>query len=260
MSITNKQRLDLIEQYVREHRYADLHNLAEAFDISLSTVRRALSELESKGVVRRHHGGASLVEDENGGGGYDFITQDSHNTEEKYAIARHVSKMVQPGMTVLLDGGTTTYAVARALISKRLVVVTNSLPIAALYNDAGSSEIILTGGSLYNRLGVLYGPLCEQAISEMHTDLAIIGGAGLTSEGLWNNNSFLVSCQKHMIKAADKTIVVLDSSKLNRRTLTFTVPFDKKFSIITAGKIPSDIRQAAEAAGTTMEVAPMKED
>ena len=60
--MTNKQRLDLIEKYIREHKYADLHTLAARFKTSLSTVRRALDSLEEKGVLRRHHGGASLVE------------------------------------------------------------------------------------------------------------------------------------------------------------------------------------------------------
>ncbi|MBC8040959.1 MAG: DeoR/GlpR transcriptional regulator, partial [Opitutaceae bacterium] len=60
--MTNKQRLDLIEKHIREHKYADLHTLSTLFGSSLSTVRRALDELETRGVLRRHHGGASLVE------------------------------------------------------------------------------------------------------------------------------------------------------------------------------------------------------
>ena len=60
--MTNKQRTDLIERHLREHKYADLHSLAQRFGGSLSTVRRILDGLEERGVVRRHHGGASLVE------------------------------------------------------------------------------------------------------------------------------------------------------------------------------------------------------
>ena len=60
--MTNKQRVDLVERHIREHHYADLRTLAERFQSSVSTVRRALDQLEQRGVVRRHHGGASLVE------------------------------------------------------------------------------------------------------------------------------------------------------------------------------------------------------
>jgi DeoR/GlpR family transcriptional regulator of sugar metabolism len=60
--MTNRQRTDLIERDLREHKYADLRTLAERFGGSLSTVRRALGQLEARGIVRRHHGGASLIE------------------------------------------------------------------------------------------------------------------------------------------------------------------------------------------------------
>src|SRR6202008_1708451 len=61
-AMTNKQRTDLIERHIREHKYADLNSLADHFGGSLSTVRRALDSLEDRGIVRRHHGGASLIE------------------------------------------------------------------------------------------------------------------------------------------------------------------------------------------------------
>lgn len=125
--VTNKQRIDLIERFIREHKYADLHTLAERFDISLSTVRRSLDQLAERGVLRRHHGGASLIETDELAKEYDFIARDERQAAEKHAIARVIAEQVQPGMTVILDGGTSTYAVARLLVGKRLQVITNSL-------------------------------------------------------------------------------------------------------------------------------------
>jgi len=232
MGITNKQRLDLIEAYIREHKYADLHVLANKFQTSLSTIRRALNELESGGIIRRHHGGASLLE-ESLSGGYDFITQDDTHTGKKHDIAEAVADLVEDGMTIMIDGGTTTYAVAKALLSKRLVIVTNSLPIAALLNEVSSSETVVTGGTLYNRLGVLCGPLCESALSEMHADLAILGCAGLTAEGIWNSNALLASFQRKMIASSARTAIVADESKLGKRALTLTSRYRDTFTIIT---------------------------
>jgi DeoR family fructose operon transcriptional repressor len=153
--MTNKQRLDLIEQHIREHKYSDLHTLAGKFSISLSTVRRALDELEARGVLRRHHGGASLVGTDEVEKEFDFIARDERMAGEKYAIALAVAGQVQPGMTIFLDGGTSTYAVARLLVNKRLQVITNSLPIAGLFGEIGSLETIVTGGSIHSRLGVM---------------------------------------------------------------------------------------------------------
>ncbi|MDP0497702.1 MAG: DeoR/GlpR family DNA-binding transcription regulator [Verrucomicrobiota bacterium JB024] len=255
--MTNKQRLDLIEKYIREHKYADLHTLADKFEISLSTVRRALNELEAANIICRHHGGASLVEEDNGSSGYDFITQDNRQTEQKHAIARKMAELIEPGMTVMLDGGTTTYTVARALVEKRLVVITNSLPIAALFGEVGSSETIVTGGTVYSRLGILYGPACEQAISRVHVDIAVCGCAGMTPEGIWNNNSFIASFQQHMINVCDKLYFVMDSSKVGKRALSLVTEFTDKFTLITDKAPPPEIAEPAAEAGTEILVAPV---
>lgn len=232
MALTNKKRLDLIESWLREHKYADLHTLAREFNASLSTVRRALNDLEAAGTVRRHHGGASLVEEANGGS-YDFITQDDTNAEEKRRIAQAVASRIQDGMTLMVDSGTTTYTVTKHLLGKRLTYITNSLPIAALLNEVSSSETIVTGGNLYNRLGVLCGPACESALSNMHADVALMGCAGITKEGIWNNNALLSSYQQRMISACSKVIFVADGSKIGRRSLVLTAAMRPEYLIAT---------------------------
>jgi DeoR/GlpR family transcriptional regulator of sugar metabolism len=242
MAMTNKQRLDLIEAYIRENKYADLHVLAKRFDTSLSTIRRALNELESAGLVRRHHGGASLVE-AHLQGGYDFITQDDTFSDEKLRIAEYVASIVEDGMTVMLDGGTTTYAVAKAILNKRLVIVTNSLPIAALMNEVSACETVVTGGTLYNRLGVLCGPLAESAISEMHASLAILGCAGVTEDGIWNSNALLASYQRRMIQSSARTLFVGDASKMGKRALTLTCRHDPAYTIISSAAATEPLQE-----------------
>ncbi len=250
--MTNKQRLDLIERYIREHRYADLHTLAARFNISLSTVRRALDQLEAGGVLRRHHGGASLIETDELAREYDFIARDERQANEKFAIARAIADRVQPGMTVILDGGTSAYAVARLLVAKRLQIVTNSLPIAGLFSEIGSVETIVTGGSIHNRLGVLVGPLCEQSLEQIHADLAILGGAGITEAGVWNHNALIVAAQRRMIAAAERTIFALDYSKFGRKALSLTTPFQARHTIATDREPPASLAAAARSAGATM--------
>ncbi len=141
--MTNKQRIDLIEVYIREHKYADLHSLADHFGGSLSTVRRALDTLEHRGIVRRHHGGASLVETDALAQEYDFLVRIQRQADQKLAIAALVADQVAPGMTLILDGGSTTYAIARLLAEKRVRVITNSLPVASLFGEIGNTETII---------------------------------------------------------------------------------------------------------------------
>jgi len=250
--MTNKQRLDLIEKYIREHRYADLHTLAARFSISLSTVRRALDELEEKGILRRHHGGASLIETDEVAKEYDFIARDERMAAEKFAIASLIADRVQPGMTVILDGGTSTYAVARLLTAKRLQVVTNSLPIAGLFGEVGTVETIVTGGSVYNRLGVLVGPLCDQSLEQIHADIAILGSAGITEAGVWNHNALIVAAQRKMIAAAEQSIFALDHTKFGRKALALTAGFDRRFSVVTDARPAPAILKAIESNGARL--------
>ena len=253
--MTNQQRTDYIERHLREHKYADLQTLASRFGGSLSTVRRALDLLETRGVVRRHHGGASLVETDAFAQEYDFIARNQRHPEEKFAIARLVADQVQPGMTVILDGGSTTYAVARLLADKPLQVITNSLPIASLFGEIGSVETIVTGGSIYSRLGVLVGPLCEQSFEQAHADLAILGGAGITENGIWNHNALIVAAQRKMIAAAERTIFALDNSKFGRKALSLTTAFDPRFTIVTEMRPSPSVVRAISAAKAKLTVA-----
>ncbi len=242
--MTNKQRTDLIERFIRAHKYADLRTLATRFSSSLSTVRRALDQLEANGVVRRHHGGASLVETDVISQEYDFNARDLRFPDEKFAIASLVAKEVKPGMTVIFDGGSTSYAVARLVVDKRLQVITNSLPVASLFSDVGNVEITVTGGTIYNRLGVALGPMCEDAFSQVHADIAVLGGMGITEKGIWNHNSLMVAAQRKMIAAAERCVFALDNSKFGRKALNLATAFDPRFTIITNPPPPPLVSKA----------------
>jgi DeoR/GlpR family transcriptional regulator of sugar metabolism len=253
--MTNKQRTDLIEHHIREHKYCDLHTLALHFGGSLSTVRRALDTLEERGIVRRHHGGASLIETDALTHEYDFLTGIQRQADQKFAIASLVAERVQPGMTVILDAGTTTYAVARLLAEKRVQVITNSLPVATLFGDIGQVHTIMTGGMICGRLGVLVGPMCEQSIEQVHADLAILGGAGVTEAGVWNHNALIIAVQRKMIAAAERTIFAIDATKFGRKALSLTAPFEPRMTVVTDTQPSAEVIHAINEAGATLTLA-----
>lgn len=250
--MTNKQRTDLIERHIREHRYADLRTLATRFNSSLSTVRRALDQLEERGVVRRHHGGASLIETDVLAQEYDFTARDQRHPDEKFAIAQLVANHVQPGMTVILDGGTTTYAVARLLADRPLQVITNSLPVASLFSEIGTIETTVTGGTLYRRLGTLVGPRCEESLEQVHADIAVLGGAGITEKGVWSHNALIAAAQRKMIAAAERTLFALDYSKFGRTALSLTTALDPRFTIVTDTRPSRAVTRAIQTAGAQL--------
>ena len=253
--MTNKQRTDLIERHIREHKYADLHSLAEQFSGSLSTVRRALDTLEHRGIVRRHHGGASLIETDALSQEHDFLVRIQRQADQKFAIASLVAEQVEPGTTVILDGGTTTYAVARVLAEKRVQVITNSLPVASLFGEVGNVETIVTGGSILGRLGVLVGPLCEASFEQVHADIAILGGTGITESGVWNHNALVIAAQRKMIAAAERTIFALDATKFGRKALSLTAPFGPRMTVVTNRRPAPQVEKAIQTAGAKLTLA-----
>jgi DeoR/GlpR family transcriptional regulator of sugar metabolism len=253
--MTNKQRTDLIEHHIREHKYSDLHTLATHFGGSLSTVRRALDSLEERGIVRRHHGGASLIESDALTHEYDFMSGIQRQADEKAAIASLVAEQVEPGMTVILDAGSTTYAVARLLAEKRVQVITNSLPVASLFSDIGQVQTIVTGGFICGRLGVLVGPMAEEAIGQVHAEIAILGGAGITENGVWNHNALIIAIQRKMIAAAERTIFALDATKFGRKALSLTAPFGPRIMIVTETRPAPGVIKAINTAGAKLTLA-----
>ena len=97
---------------------------------------------------------------------------------EKRAIGRAAAALIEDGDTVLLDGGTTTLEVARALVGRRVQVVTNSLPIAQLLASSKQTDLILIGGYVYPRTGVALGPLAMATMQAIRVRKAILGREG----------------------------------------------------------------------------------
>ena len=254
--MTNRRRVDLIEKYIREHRYADLHSLAARFDISQSTARRALDELEARGVLRRHHGGASVIDPDEVAREYDFISRDQVQGNEKFAMARFIAERVLPGMTVIIDGGTSPYAVARLLIGKRLQVITNSLPVAGLFSDVSSVETIVTGGTIYNRIGVLVGPHCDEMLDRVHADIAILGAPAINAQGIWSQTLPIAATQRKMMAAADQTIFALDHSKFDRKAMILAAPFASTHTIVTDAEPSAEVAAALRSAHATLALCP----
>src|SRR5258707_8769627 len=197
---------------------ASLEELAKHVNASPSTVRRDLPLLEAGGSVQRTHGGARLVNPRSDE--FAFNARDTHQLEEKEAIGQACAGLIPPNQTVIIDAGTTCYHVARYLEAKTPQVFTNSLPVANLFAAANRLEVVVSGGVIYPRLGVLVGPLAVEAFSKIRADAAIMSCGGITVEGITNSHGLLIEIQRAMIQAARKVIFCIDSTKFGRQSIT----------------------------------------
>jgi DeoR/GlpR family transcriptional regulator of sugar metabolism len=248
-----EERQKRIEEFLQKREFASLEELSELVDASVSTVRRDVSILEERGTLRRTHGGAMLINGKSEE--YVFSARDTHQLDEKEAIAKACAGLIKPGQTVILDAGTTCYHVAKQLEAVSPHVVTNSLPVANLFSSSGKVELVVTGGVIYPRLGVLVGPLAVEAFTKIHAEVAIMSAGGITLEGLTNSHGLLVEIQRAMMRAAQKVIMCLDSTKFGRQSISPLSDLDPVNSIVTDKAAPTEMVKALRKKGIEVIVA-----
>jgi DeoR/GlpR family transcriptional regulator of sugar metabolism len=250
-----EERQHRIGEYLQKVEFASLEELAKQVDASVSTVRRDLSVLEASGVLKRTHGGARIAvirSDE-----FTFSARDTHQLAEKEAIGRACAELIRPNQTVIIDAGTTVYHAARYLESKSPQIITNSLPVANLFASANRLEVIVSGGVIYPRLGVLVGPLAVEAFSKIHADVAIMSAGGLTLEGITNSHGLLIDIQRAMIQGAQKVIFCFDHTKFGRQSVLPLCDLDSVDTVVTDSAAPEELVEALRGRGVEVVVAPL---
>ena len=252
--MTPEERKHRLEAYLQQVEFASLEDLAKHVGSSVSTVRRDLTVLEAAGNLKRTHGGARIVTPKSDE--FTFSARDTHQLDSKEAIGRACAELIHPNQSVIIDAGTTVYHVAKFLEEKSPQIVTNSLPVANLYSAAGRVELVLSGGVIYPRLGVLVGPLAVEAFSKIHADIAVMSAGGITLEGLTNSHGLLIDIQLAMIRAAAKVIFCLDHTKFGRRSVTPLCDLEQIDSIVTDSKAPADLVVQLRGKGIEVIVAP----
>jgi DeoR/GlpR family transcriptional regulator of sugar metabolism len=232
-SITQTQRLEIIRQQLASHGEVVVSKLASEFDVSEMTVRRDIEMLELQGEVIRTHGGAALARRLTFE--FTFMANQQKNLEQKHVIAAKAIKHISDGQVILLDTGTTTLEIARALVSKRKVtVITTSLAIVSELQFVDDIETILLGGFLRKGSPDIHGPLTEDNIEHFRTNIAFIGADGIDLNGnTFTDDLRIAALSRRMAKNADKVVVVSDSSKIGRKSMCKVLSPDEYDLIIT---------------------------
>lgn len=245
--LKEERRRAILQILSRESRLV-VGDLARQLEISQVTIRKDLAEMHSEGMVHRTHGGALPVE----GGAFEDPTlreKEKLYRNEKLHIAAAAAGMVKEGQVVILDSGTTTTAIARALRNfRQLTILTNAVNIAV--ELAGTAiEIILTGGALRKNSFSLVGPIPEEALRRLNADILFLGVDGIDVRyGLSTPNLLEANVNRAMVEAAKRTVVVCDSSKFGRRSLSHILPLSALREIITdRGVAKGDLLALKEA-------------
>lgn len=240
-------------ELIRQRGFAALQNLASELEVSESTVRRDLDYLEESGSARRTHGGVFYTGPSPKLPHFD--QRQSSQWDKKRQIAERAVDLIDDGDTILLDGGSTTYELARLLVGKPLQVVTNSLPVANLFTSSDTADLVIVGGYVHARTGVSLGPYANDMLNDLNVRRAVLSVGGIHDDGYYNSNLLLVETERVMMKAADEVIVVADSTKFGRKSLAHLCDLGEIDVLVVDNGISEDWRSKVIAASVKLVVA-----
>lgn len=213
-----EERHDGITALVRNKGYITIEELSQYFRVTVQTIRRDLNKLHKEGRLIRYHGGAgasSSVEN------ISYSQRKISYLNEKERIARLVASHIPENSSLFLNIGTTTEAVAKALVNhKGLKIITNNINVATILSQNTDFQVFITGGRIRNRDGGILGQDTCVAIEQFRVDFGIIGISGIDLDGTMLDFDYdEVRAAQAIIRSARQTFLVTDHSKFSRRPM-----------------------------------------
>jgi DeoR/GlpR family transcriptional regulator of sugar metabolism len=244
------QRQARLQELVAQRGMCDLDTLTSDLNVSQSTVRRDLDALQQRGLLKRTHGGVIWIgERTSAAHPYVFDETLADHLDAKRLIAQAAKKLIHNNQTLIFDGGTTIYSLAKELIGTPVQIVTNSLPIANLLLNDENVELILTGGLMYPRYGVLLGSIAENMLPSIHANMLFMSCAGIHAAMLYNRNLLLVSSQKRMMQQAQEIVLLVDSTKFGHQALAPLCTLNEIDTVVSDSALCEEFQKQVKDAG-----------
>jgi DeoR/GlpR family transcriptional regulator of sugar metabolism len=254
MARTDPRRQQILN-ILEETGTLNVTELADRFGVSSVTIRKDLDDLGAEGLLERTFGGA--VFSHRSRFNRSFLQRAQEYRQEKLAIAATALEYIKEGDTIILDAGTTTLALAQLLKEqvKSVFVITCSVP-AALELSSGGYDILLLGGIVRNKSLALLGRETLRIIERYRADKAFLGSTGFTAEmGHSTPNPDDAQIKEALIRIADETYVLADSSKYGHNCLTSFVQLRDVHLTITDNHLPRSKAKTLEAVGAKLRIA-----
>jgi DeoR/GlpR family transcriptional regulator of sugar metabolism len=254
------QRHKLIIEELRRRGAVRVSDLTELLAVSEMTVRRDLDSLAADGLLEKVHGGATvrghLSADEPG-----FEAKSHRQLREKEAIAQAAARLVEPGQSIGLTAGTTTWRLAHHLAQvPELTIVTNSLQVAGVFHREARPEVtvVLTGG-VRTPSDALVGPIAVSAIRSLHLDLLFLGVHGVTADaGLTTPNLLEAETDRALVAASARRVVVADHTKWGVRGLSRIAGLEDVHVFVSDAGLGEDARAAIGEHAERVVIAPLR--
>ena len=253
-----QQILDL----VRQRGFMSIEALADHFSVTPQTIRRDINALAEKGEVKRIRGGAEAVRPRHQPHlvGMPFAMSQDVSVPQKRAIARAAAGLIAPGESIIINGGTTTFALVEFLENSDLDILTNSFPIAAKLFATSRNRITLPGGTIFREQNIVLSPFENDTIESFWGNKLFVGCYGLNRFGMMEADPLIVQAQTKLLKRSEHVIVMADSSKLRRKSAMIVAGLDRINTIVTDDGARSEELEDFQAAGIKVIVAKVTEE
>ncbi|PWT87175.1 MAG: DeoR/GlpR transcriptional regulator [Acidobacteria bacterium] len=239
--MTTESRHTAIIDLLKQRGKAKVEELAERLSVSEVTIRKDLNKLEEQGLLERTHGSAIISQRSRFN--IAFLERLRLRAPAKSAIASAAINYLQEGDSIILDAGTTTLSLAQALAERRfhsLLVITSSIP-AALELSKSNYDILLVGGQVRNHSLALIGPMSVKNLESHRVDRVFLGTSGISlAHGYSTPNALDAQVKETMIRAAEQTFVLADSSKFGHDCLVSFADIAGIDLLITDSGIPGE--------------------
>ncbi len=242
-----------IRRIVEAEGTVSVSGLATRLDVSAETVRRDLRPLVDSGVLVRMHGAVGLAV---GDAEAPFRARMQDNAAAKRRVAAMAADLVADGDVVMIDTGTTTSFVARALtLHRRLVVITNSTDVARILSGR-DNRIFLAGGQVRADSGAVLGRSATAFAESFAARIAIVSAGAVDDGGIMDYDPDEADFGRTLLNRAERRVIVTDSSKFARRGLVRVCGWEDLDDIVSEAPMPDPTARVARAAGTVLRLAP----
>ncbi|MCT8565451.1 DeoR/GlpR family DNA-binding transcription regulator [Glaesserella parasuis] len=245
-----QQRRQIIVGLVQEQGEVSVEYLAHLFETSEVTIRKDLTALEESGFLLRRYGGAIKLPTE--------INEESQEqlSKQKLAIAHSAANQIREHNRIIIDSGSTTGALVKALHHSGLVVMTNSL---ALANELIALEceptVLMTGGTWDARSESFQGEVAANVLRSYDFDQLFIGADGLDLTRGTTTFNELIGLSQVMAEVSREVIVLIESQKIGRKMPNLELEWQQIDKLITDDQLDPNVKQQIEALGVEVIVA-----
>lgn len=251
------ERHRLIARLVQERSVIGVTDLVEILGASEATVRRDINAMAERGQLRRIRGGAESLTPRHEAHlvGMPFDLSQGIGVAEKRAIARAAVDLIEDGESIIINGGTTTYAMVEFLAAHTLDVLTNSIPIVTRLLATSRNRVLLPGGTIYREQNIVLSPYDNDGIEHFWGQKLFTGCYGLNRFGMMETDPLIVQAQAKLLKRAEELVVMADSRKLRQRSPMIVAKLERISTLITDdGATEQELEMFREAGITVITV------